>query len=625
MKLRPRIALVSCIVALSTVGVTGALLIRQSRAYSREQLLMTQTLLVQNRAFALGDSLEVASRELTRLSHMAEVDLTDNDLRPEATLLAHAHRNSTLFNIGLQIVDAAGRCLWSEPASDQCAGHSYAEEPWFAAGRRANGPVVMSERAEGAPTIINLVVPIGGKPGAADGVLRGIIDLRSDRIMSPSLTGSLPPATEAALVARNGDVVFPARLPDAAGWRRALAAAPREQPDAFVDDEAGQPFVYAYAPVAHADWGLVFRWPYRVLDVGLERQLRLLLVILGFGGALAVVLGFIAARFLDRPIDELVRAVRSLAAARQSGTPGTPEQPAAAVRNDELGELARAFTDLRTQLTAGDETHRQDLERIREMAGSLEERVRVRTAELEAAQRALLEQERLAAMGRAAAVISHELKNSLNALGMGFELVARQADSAPQLRRINAQVREEVSRLRAMSDALLVFARAPRIEARPTDLHALVRRTVELCSEQAASSKVAVAQDLLGEQPPMVVCDVGHMQSVLVNLVQNAIEAVAWSEGTSRREVRIATRHANGFAEIAIEDSGPGVSAQAREHLFEPFFTTKRNGTGLGLSTAQRFVAAHGGHIDLESSPLGGARFVVRLPLRGVQGAVEAA
>src|SRR6266851_9100755 len=144
MKLRPRIALVSCIVALSTVGVTGALLIRQSRAYSREQLLMTQTLLVQNRAFALGDSLEVASRELTRLSHMAEVDLTDNDLRPEATLLAHAHRNSTLFNIGLQILDAAGHCLWSEPATEACAGKSYGDQPWMVAGRRAKGAIVMS-------------------------------------------------------------------------------------------------------------------------------------------------------------------------------------------------------------------------------------------------------------------------------------------------------------------------------------------------------------------------------------------------------------------------------------------------------------------------------------------------
>jgi signal transduction histidine kinase len=313
--------------------------------------------------------------------------------------------------------------------------------------------------------------------------------------------------------------------------------------------------------------------------------------------------------------------VRSLAAARESGRLGAPERPEAVGRNDELGELARAFADLRTHLAAGDETHRQDHERIRELAESLEQRVQARTAELEAAQRALLEQERLAAMGRAAAVISHELKNSLNALGMGFELVTKQADSTPQLGRINAQVRAEVSRLREMSDELLVFARAPRIDARPADLHALVRRTVELCSEQAASSGVAVSQDLPGELP-LVVCDAVRIQSVLVNLLQNSVESVAWSEG-SRREVHIATSQANGYAEIAVEDSGPGLSADARAHLFEPFFTTKRNGTGLGLATAQRFVAAHGGHIDLEESRLGGARFVVRLPFRAV--VVEAA
>ncbi|GAC1540795.1 MAG: hypothetical protein NVS2B9_07870 [Myxococcales bacterium] len=226
MKLRPRIALVTCLVALTSVGVTGALLVRQSRAFSQEQLLQRQTLLVQNRAFALGDSLEVASRELTRLSHMAEVDLTDNDLRPEATLLAHAHRNSTLFNIGLQIEDAAGRCIWSEPESTACPGSSYAAEPWFEAGRRAAGPVVMSERAEGEPTVINLVVPIGGRPGAADGVLRGIIDLRTDRIISPAITGSLPPGTEAALVASGGEIIFPGRLQRSPGWGQALAVVP---------------------------------------------------------------------------------------------------------------------------------------------------------------------------------------------------------------------------------------------------------------------------------------------------------------------------------------------------------------------------------------------------------------
>ena len=634
MKLRPRIALVSCLVALTSVGVTGALLIQQSRAYSAKELLERQTLLAQTRAYAVGDELETASRELIRLSHMAEVDLTDNDLRPEATLLAHAHRNSTFFNIGLEIEDKSGRCLWSEPASTRCPGYSYAAEPWFIEGRRARGAVVMRELAAGEATVINLVVPIGGVPGAADGVLRGVIDLRSDKIISPSITQALPAGTEAALVARSGAVIFPGHLAPSAGWDRAFAAAPQAA-SAFVIAENGKRFLYAHAPVAHADWGLVFRWPYNSLDVGLKQQLRLLLQILALGGALAVLLGLGSSRFITRPLEELLRAVRTLDAARSPGRtlseagPHAPPAlapfkmaPETASRTDELGELSRAFAELQARLAQGDELHRTDLEKIRELANSLEERVKARTAELEAAQHSLVAQERLAAMGRAAAVISHELKNSLNALGMGFDLMAQDAALMPNLKKVNAQVRAEVNRLRTMTDELLVFARTPRIELAPVDLNALVTNTVLLCSEQALSARVHIEVRLAVAGAQLLVpCDGERIQSVLVNLLQNAIEAVAWAKTEcARREVLITTHApaAGGpaFASAAIEDSGPGVADDARAHLFEPFFTTKRNGTGLGLATAQRFTAAHGGHIDLQTSALGGARFEVHLPLR---------
>jgi len=631
MKLRPRIASVSCLVALTSVATTGVLLIHQAGAYSRNGLLQRQTLLVQNRAFALGDSIDVAARELTRLSHMAEVDLTDNDIRPEAALLAHAHHNSTLFNIGLQIEDASGRCLWSEPASSACQGFSYAGQPWFEAGRRSSGPVVMGQHGGSEPSLINLVVPIGGKPGAADGVLRGIIDLRTDRIISPAMTLDLPPGTEAALVAPEGDLVFPSQLQRRSDWARALAASTSQQAGAFVADEPAGRHLYAYAPVPHSEWGLVFRWPYRALDVGLEHQLRLLLQILAFGGVVAILLGYVSARFLTRPLEDLLRAVRSLGAAREKGQAEAADAPEGVERADELGELARAFVELRRQLAEGDVVHRDDLERIRELASSLEERVHERTAELEEAQRSLVAQERLAAMGRAAAVISHELKNSLNALGMGFDLVALEAVRLPHLARVNAQVRAEVNRLRTMADELLVFARTPRLEPRPIDLNDLVRQTVELCSEQALSAGVRVEEELTGGGAPLVVpCDAELMRSVFVNLVQNAIEAVAWATTPgAQREVRISTETQAGtghpFASVTVEDSGPGVSSDAREHLFEPFFTTKRNGTGLGLATAQRFAAAHGGHIELGRSSLGGARFVVRLPVRRARGHLEVA
>jgi len=631
MKLRPRIALVSCLVALASVTVTGVLLIRQSSAYSRDQLLRQQTLLVQNRAFAIGDSIDVASLELTRLSHMAEVDLTDNDLRPEATLLAHAHRNSTLFNIGLQIEDASGRCLWSEPATSGCPGSSYGDEPWFIAGRSASGPVVMSERGGTDVPVINLVVPIGGKPGAADGVLRGIIDPRTDRIISPVMTASLPPGTEVALVTQQGKLAFPARLDRSAGWEAALSAAATEPAKAFVSDEGGGRFLYAHAPVPRASWGLVFRWPYRALDVGIERQATLLLQILGFGGVVAVLLGLASSRFLTRPLDELLRAVRALGSAGGKARPSSADMPHSLTRTDELGELARAFVELESRLAQGDEIHHRDMERIRELASSLEERVTARTAELEEAQRSLIAHERLAAMGRAAAVISHELKNSLNALGMGFDLVALEGERLPHLARVNAQVRAEVNRLRTMTDELLIFARTPRLDPLPTDLNQLVRDTVELCGEQALSAGVQVRQELgAGGAPVMVSCDRELIRSVVVNLLQNAIEAVAWATPSdARREVLVSTQTPAGgappFATIAVDDSGPGLDSNAREHLFEPFFTTKRNGTGLGLATAQRFAAAHGGRIELHDSKLGGARFVVRLPFRHVPVHVEAA
>ena len=367
--------------------------------------------------------------------------------------------------------------------------------------------------------------------------------------------------TEAALVSAQGKLIHPQRLLRNQGWARALAEATGPA-SAFLLVEDGQQWLYAHAPVAHAGFGIVFRWRLSSLDVGLQRELRLLVVILAIGCALAVLLALFSSGWQTAPLEQLVLA---------------------------------------------------------------------RTAELEAAQRALLAQERLAAMGQAAAVISHELKNSLGALGMGVSLIAREAASAG-LTRVHEQVREEVERLRTLTDELLVFARSPQIETRPHELRELCRRALELCREQAESADVALDDAGLRADPPALElsCDSERVQSVLVNLIHNAIEAVAWQKDPPAgraRCVRIrAQKHrssadseslppAPGAVEIIIEDSGPGFSEQARAHLFEPFFTTKRNGTGLGLATAQRFVGAHGGRIEVGVSELGGARFCVVLPV----------
>jgi signal transduction histidine kinase len=551
MKLHLRLALISCAVALLATGLTGALLIRSARSEASAQLLQRQQLLAQNRAFALGDNLELALRELIRLSNMAEIDLTDNDVQPEAQLLAHAHRNSALFNIGLRIHDAAGNCLWSEPESQSCkGGESVAGQPWFEGGLKAKGAIVV---AEGAPSPrIDILVPILGKKaskGTVVGLLRGIIDPRTDKIIAPALLDALPPGTEAALVSTHGKLIYPVSLQRSAGWERVLAEAPL-QAGAFSFEEDGDRWLFAYAPVQHAGWGLAFRWRWSQLDDSLLRQRKLLWQILALGGVLAVLLSLASSRWQVRPLERLVQE---------------------------------------------------------------------RTAELEAAQRALLSQERLAAMGQAAAVISHELKNSLGALGMGVELIARDA-AAAGLAKVHGQVREEVTRLRTLTDELLVFARSPEVEKQEHDLNQLVRKAADLCAEQAFSAGVRL--DLqLAPGPLKLSCDGRRIQSVLVNLVINAIEAVAFQEGKEpadeKREkgaVRLTTQAVGGSVLASVDDSGPGLTSEAQGHLFEPFFTTKRNGTGLGLSTSQRFVGAHGGRIESARSESGGARFTVVLP-----------
>ena len=427
-------------------------------------------------------------------------------------------------------------------------------------------------------------------------------------------------------MSRAGGVIWPSQLKG--GWEKALAASHGEA-KAFVETQEGERYLYAHAPVSQGGFGLVYRWRYSLLDASQRQLLRLLTISLLVGAAFAIALGLFASSFLTGPLNALVIAVRRLGEKRDAAEP----VDGVAARSDELGELARAFRELRQKLVEGDAQHRDDLDRIRELAASLEERVRLRTAELEAAQRSLLATERLAAMGQAAAVISHELKNSLGAIGMGVDLIASDARGSEAMQRVHAQVRTEVTRLRTLTDELLVFARSPRIVRRAVDLNELVRTAFALCDEQAGAAGIKVELEL-HPGPLLASCDRERIQSVLVNLLINAIEAVAWrTDGNSnaRRLVRVQTlAPAPGgpaLAGVAIEDSGPGIAQEAREHLFEPFFTTKRNGTGLGLATAQRFVGAHGGRIELmASSTLGGARFAVLLPLeeRPAQGEAAA-
>ena len=244
---------------------------------------------------------------------------------------------------------------------------------------------------------------------------------------------------------------------------------------------------------------------------------------------------------------------------------------------------------------------------------------------LERAELELARTQNLAAMGKTAAAIAHEVKNALNGLSVGVDLLARGGASPEALASVHHRTRAEISRLREVAEDLTLFAATPRLSISEHDLAALARSAADAVTELAEDCGVTVRLDL----PPGPLAlrgDGAKLLGVLVNLLRNAVEAMgpgAFGEGLDdppphgERVVELALRPAGELALVEVADRGAGLAPEVRARLFEPFVTTKRTGTGLGLVIVRRVVEAHGGTIEAVDRLGGGTVFRVLLPSGG--------
>ncbi|GEN05508.1 Signal transduction histidine kinase [Myxococcus fulvus] len=226
------------------------------------------------------------------------------------------------------------------------------------------------------------------------------------------------------------------------------------------------------------------------------------------------------------------------------------------------------------------------------------------TEALRTHQAQLVQHEKLASVGRLAAGVAHEINNPLGVILGYVRILQRKAEGA--LAEDLRVVEEEAVRCQQIVEGLLDLSRpgqgpVEQLPLRETceDVVARLREAERLGHVQV---RVAGAANVWA-QP-------SRLRQVLLNLVKNAAEA-AGNGGTV--EVHIASSQ-DGGATVAVSDSGPGVKPEDRRRLFEPFFTTKSTGTGLGLAVSQAIAEAHGGRIEADTGPLGGARFTLRLP-----------
>ena len=230
-------------------------------------------------------------------------------------------------------------------------------------------------------------------------------------------------------------------------------------------------------------------------------------------------------------------------------------------------------------------------------------------SEIRQLQMQLNQSEKLSTIGQLAGGVAHEINNPLGVI-LGFaQMLMRQPLEEQNLRRVQ-NIERQALRCKEIVSSLLKFARRPRMETRPVELNALVDETLALMARQFEVEQVKLVKEL---QPglPEVQGDPNELEQVFFNLIMNARDALG-----GPGEIRIQSRFAGGAVEIAVSDTGPGVSQALREKIFDPFFTTKEpgRGTGLGLSVSRGIARRHGGDVVAEAGPGGGGRFVVRLP-----------
>ncbi|MBK8167673.1 MAG: HAMP domain-containing protein [bacterium] len=328
----------------------------------------------------------------------------------------------------------------------------------------------------------------------------------------------------------------------------------------------------------------------RVL-VGIEADsvrrelLRAFLLLLGLVVAITGAMLAVLWTLLDR----LLRSLRDLVGAMDRldlGEAGLPELPP---RADEIGVLFRHFQEMG-------------------------QRLRRSRRELLDAREQVYHAERLAAAGRLAAGVAHEINNPINGVRNCIYAIRRDPTDTAQTLEYLGMMDEGLERAAAIVKKLLGFARKQEPARQPLELNAAIASVARLLSFDCERRRVRLDLDLAPDLP-LVTGDMQLLQDVFTNLLINAVDAIG-QDGA----ITVTSRHVDRQVRVTVADDGPGIRHEDLPRVFDPFFTTKApgEGTGLGLSISLGIVEAHGGRIRAGSEPGGGAAFIVTLPTEDV-------
>lgn len=278
---------------------------------------------------------------------------------------------------------------------------------------------------------------------------------------------------------------------------------------------------------------------------------------------------------------------------------------------DELADLAESFNTMSRQLS-------QAREEIDTWTKTLEDRVEEKTRELNTAHEQMLRVEKMASIGKLAAVVAHEINNPLAGILTYAKLLKKRFPPKDETQKEIYDtldiIESESRRCGEIVKNLLTFARTMPMTYDLVDLNGVIQRCVKLVQHQLELGGIELYLNLAANLPS-VGCDAGQIAQVILALVMNAVEAMPRG-GILALETRLSDD--GSAALIEVRDNGVGMPPEVLAHLFEPFFTTKENGhsLGLGLAICHSIVERHHGEIKVGSELGRGTSFTIRLPLR---------
>ncbi|MGE0784405.1 MAG: ATP-binding protein [Sandaracinaceae bacterium] len=230
------------------------------------------------------------------------------------------------------------------------------------------------------------------------------------------------------------------------------------------------------------------------------------------------------------------------------------------------------------------------------------------TEELRTKQR-LIQTERLAAIGRMAAHVTHEVRNPLSSIGLNVELLEEElVTSGAETKALLRAIQREIDHLTSITEEYLRLARLPQPRLEPENLGQIVEEVGRFVAREFETSAVTLRVDI-DDELPIVAADEPQIRQALLNLLRNARESMP-----DGGEVTLSARAVEGGLAIAVADEGEGISQHARAHIFDLFYSTKERGSGLGLPLTQQIVSAHGGVVRCEDAPGRGTVFTMWFP-----------